>query len=259
MHNFAFRWISTDPVTARIYDPPSLNKYTYVRNDPINKIDPDGRRWVLIGVSRGEGWYMEEYRWYDDYGLYDLESEEPEQNPPYDPREDFRDTAIQLKGNPIVSDCEALARLAYKAGQVAQGADEITRILSGGLTEFSNITWLRGRTASDAYYRVGVFRSDPHYNGGFGSSGFLAQYSGDNQVRHFVGWFAAGSLLNETAATFALYRTEPGAEADDPDIVLGLAAIKLGASFNGDARQLAQTIWHEICGQESDLNLPPIR
>ena len=37
------RWISPDPLTTRIYDPPSLNKYTYVRNDPVNLVDPDGR------------------------------------------------------------------------------------------------------------------------------------------------------------------------------------------------------------------------
>jgi RHS repeat-associated protein len=41
------RWISTDPVTADIYDPQSLNKYTYVRNDPVNLVDPDGRQAAL--------------------------------------------------------------------------------------------------------------------------------------------------------------------------------------------------------------------
>jgi RHS repeat-associated protein len=39
----SMRWISADPVTSNIYDPQSLNKYTYVRNDPVNMIDPDGR------------------------------------------------------------------------------------------------------------------------------------------------------------------------------------------------------------------------
>jgi RHS repeat-associated protein len=39
----SMRWISADSVTSRIYDPPSLNKYTYVRNDPVNLVDPDGR------------------------------------------------------------------------------------------------------------------------------------------------------------------------------------------------------------------------
>jgi RHS repeat-associated protein len=38
------RWISPDPITSRIYDPPSLNKYAYVRNDPMNRIDPNGRQ-----------------------------------------------------------------------------------------------------------------------------------------------------------------------------------------------------------------------
>jgi len=33
------RWISPDPITSRIYDPPS----PYVRNDPVNLVDPDGR------------------------------------------------------------------------------------------------------------------------------------------------------------------------------------------------------------------------
>ncbi len=41
-----WRWISPDPVMTRIYDPPSLNKYTYVRNDPVNLIDPDGMSWL---------------------------------------------------------------------------------------------------------------------------------------------------------------------------------------------------------------------
>jgi RHS repeat-associated protein len=39
----SLRWISADPITSRIYDPQSLNKCTYVRNDPVNLVDPDGR------------------------------------------------------------------------------------------------------------------------------------------------------------------------------------------------------------------------
>jgi len=42
------RWLSPDPVTSRLYDPLSLNKYSYVRNDPVNLIDPDGLSAVTV-------------------------------------------------------------------------------------------------------------------------------------------------------------------------------------------------------------------
>ena len=34
-YNAAFRWISADSLTPHAYDPPSLNKYAYVRSDPV--------------------------------------------------------------------------------------------------------------------------------------------------------------------------------------------------------------------------------
>lgn len=49
------RWSLADSITPKIFDPQSLNKYTYVRNDPVNLVDPDGRvplpycRWVETG------------------------------------------------------------------------------------------------------------------------------------------------------------------------------------------------------------------
>jgi RHS repeat-associated protein len=48
----SMRWISPDSITSRIYDPPSLNKYTFVRNDPINMVDVDGHEACSIdGIS----------------------------------------------------------------------------------------------------------------------------------------------------------------------------------------------------------------
>jgi RHS repeat-associated protein len=50
------RWISPDPITTHIYDPLSLNKYSYVRNDPVNLIDPDGRN---EAAPNGNGpWFL---------------------------------------------------------------------------------------------------------------------------------------------------------------------------------------------------------
>ncbi|MGH9340991.1 MAG: RHS repeat-associated core domain-containing protein [Acidobacteriota bacterium] len=39
---FGARWLSVDPVPADIYDPQRLNRYSYVLNDPVNYVDPDG-------------------------------------------------------------------------------------------------------------------------------------------------------------------------------------------------------------------------
>lgn len=50
-------WISEDCLAARIYDPLSLNKYSYVRNDPVNYIDPDGRfRLSWWAMNRGDAY-----------------------------------------------------------------------------------------------------------------------------------------------------------------------------------------------------------
>ncbi len=58
------RWISADSVTAHIYDPESLNKYAYVRNDPVNIIDRDGRLLRALDCyddSDWGGWFSPQY------------------------------------------------------------------------------------------------------------------------------------------------------------------------------------------------------
>ncbi len=40
------RFISQDPWAGDITDPQSFNKYSYVRNNPLKYVDPDGRDWV---------------------------------------------------------------------------------------------------------------------------------------------------------------------------------------------------------------------
>jgi RHS repeat-associated protein len=51
----ALRWISADSVTAHVYDPQSLNKYAYVRNDPVNLVDPDGH---FRAAVQWESWWF---------------------------------------------------------------------------------------------------------------------------------------------------------------------------------------------------------
>jgi RHS repeat-associated protein len=47
------RFTSTDPLTGSLEDPQSLNRYSYVSNDPINTIDPSGLQKVCMLAENG--------------------------------------------------------------------------------------------------------------------------------------------------------------------------------------------------------------
>lgn len=152
----------------------------------------------------------------------------------------------------------------YKAGQVFGGSNPssdsgraIIHGLMAGLTEFTQVN-LGGREGpSDLNYRVGVFRNDPHYDGGFGDSGFAAGFQdGSNQVRHFTFYLGAGWGIGSTLANRGLYRAEGTNNPRVADVGLGLAGTDPGSRFNGNYKQLAQDVWHRVCGQSSNLNLP---
>jgi YD repeat-containing protein len=186
----------------------------------------------------------------------------------YDPRVDFRDYAEQLSNDGSITDCLKLALMAYKAGQVFGGANPfadsgkgIIRGLMSGLTEYSAVN-LGQLEESNRNFRVGVFRGgpqhgDPHFGGGFMDSGFAPAFQDhSNQVRHFTFYLGAGWGIGNFFATRGLYESEGTDNPNDPDVALGRLAISLGSHFNGNYKQLAQDIWHNVCGQTSSLNLP---
>lgn len=179
---------------------------------------------------------------------------------PYDPRADFRDYAESLSKNKNIDDCQKLALMIYKAGQVFGGGEysdrNIIHGLMSGLTEYTEVN-LGGREGpSDRNYRVGVFRNDPHYGGGFGDTGFASGQDSSNQVRHFTFYLGAGYGIGSTLANRGLYRAEGTNDPRVPDVGLGQIGTDLGTHFNGNYKQLAQDVWHRVCGQSSNLNLP---
>jgi hypothetical protein len=149
----------------------------------------------------------------------------------------------------------------YKAGQAFGGGEysdrNIIHGLMSGLTEYAEVN-LGGRAGpSDPNYRVGVYKNDPHYGGGFGDSGFASHFQdGSNQVRHFTFYLGAGYGIGSTLANRGLYRAEGTNDPRVADVGLGQVGTDLGTHFNGNYRQLAQDVWHRVCGQSSNLNLP---
>lgn len=182
---------------------------------------------------------------------------------PYDPRVDFRDYAEALSKDKSQTDCLKLALLIYKAGQVFGGSNPfsdsgegIINGLMAGLTEYTRVAFGGREGPSDPNYRVGVFRRDPHYGGGFGDSGFASGQDGSNQVRHFTFYLGAGWGIGSTLANRGLYREEGTNDPRVPDVGLGQQGTDLGTHFNGNYKQLAQDVWHRVCGQSSNLKLP---
>lgn len=171
-----------------------------------------------------------------------------------DTRTNFRDYAEQLSNNTALFDCHKLVLMMSKAAKLWGNDRDAVYGLLNGLTELSGI--LGGN--SDRNYRVGVLARDPHYARSFGDSGFRGDYQGygfrdgSNQVRHFIGWYAAGNLVGGRIATNQLYEVEGTNSLTNPDVALGVIAIELGSTLgfgNTIEGQLA-SIWRNVCGEK---------
>jgi hypothetical protein len=148
-----------------------------------------------------------------------------------------------------------LALLVYKAGQVWGSSDKIVHGLLNGLTEWATSSQ---SAHSDPDYRVGVMRNDDYYADSFKDTGFIKSFAyGTNEVRHFVAFLAAGFDWGLLGGRYAV-RTHTN--QDPRAVALGREAVDLGATFSsdfsGDYKKLAQDVWHRVCGQSSNLNLP---
>jgi RHS repeat-associated protein len=44
------RWTSPDPLSGRLTDPQSFNRYTYTQNDPVNFVDPSGLELCVVEI-----------------------------------------------------------------------------------------------------------------------------------------------------------------------------------------------------------------
>ena len=45
------RFLQPDSIIPNLYNPQSLNRFSYVGNNPINRIDPSGHKWTCMGAN----------------------------------------------------------------------------------------------------------------------------------------------------------------------------------------------------------------
>ncbi len=98
------RFMSADPLDGDISDPQTLNRYSYVRNNPVNRIDPSGLKiadcFELHGTEETGFWYMGTYCFAWGPWLEQSDADAPPDEPIYTPA---RNLAMRvLSGN---NDC----------------------------------------------------------------------------------------------------------------------------------------------------------
>ena len=102
-------------------------------------------------------------------------------------------------------------------------------------------------------------------------SGPLARGEADTNLRPYKQDYTFdvwGNLTSRTGkhwshnntffGTYVNNRMEGTSNPGNPDVGLGLVATALGSGFDGDYKMLAQDVWHRVCGQSSDLNIPKL-
>jgi hypothetical protein len=170
--------------------------------------------------------------------------------------------ARQLLDDRTKTDCEKLALLAYKAGQVTLNNSSLVtvEVMLGTLTEYQWFYPNRRdeQPLSDPSFQVGIH---PPTLNGFGDTGFKQEFQdGSNQVRHFVGSFAAGYIFGVSTANVLTWIQEHTMSLSNKDVALGELAVGFGAAFDvgagGNTVQLAQQIWSYACGQTTPLRIP---
>jgi RHS repeat-associated protein len=251
-------------------DPQSLNRYTYVENDPVNHTDPTGQAGCHL-IRHIEGGSImicrPDFR-VRGWGLV---------NPPPptciadengncisgggldNPLQQLKDCAEKAKaladqyrasnGQQGITDCEALAQVVECAA----------RIFSENVPGFINGLQV---VLTDTMGRLAESNTTGYYIPGFGNTGFRPQFDDreianpsdpfPNQVRHFIGWLVAGYYW-QIGAIPLLYHNESGPGGTQDDIDLGLAAIFAGAAMSNPIdrvvrpEQLGQWIRDNIC------------
>lgn len=224
----AGRWGSPDPYNGSMSlgDPQSFNRYSYVRSEPTNFVDPSGLATTICTIyggelqcytqrwgetNAGEGWSNLRYR-YREWRLHLGDGKYGRERFWFD----YFAGYVGRGRTPPDSDCgrfvEIVERIAKSAKNAKDFADEMAKRFLG--VERASTSELR--------------RANEVGSSEFGSSGFKKQFQGrGNQVRHFTAGLIAGYLWGATGGDWGMWFRE-----DDPeDIALNSVSTALGSTI----------------------------
>lgn len=242
---FAGRWTSPDPYNGSmtITDPQTLNRYSYVGNDPVNKIDPSGLTFIGVTTQVNSGLNVN--------NDYDWAWEDPEIVLP----EEF--VTVTAEDDPLLEHELAIAAAIDRANGVNNGEVD-SRDVGPGCNNFAALVEELARTAADAAAFMQALvnrtiganepldassRSDFDRAQGIGGarlddSGFKDKYDDGTglQVRHFVGGLWAGYLYGSVIGLAGMQAREHTSSmepiaGEEQDIALNFVSVPLGANL----------------------------
>lgn len=234
------RFWTMDGYEAGKTDPRSLHKYLYAIANPTNLADPTGH-FVLPLVATLVGFAMSEIL----LSSFFVITRKSYTNSIH--RKDILSFARQLQltlGHK--DDAKALAEIFGQAalfytGTSIQDKTDFISDLQSILTEFDGPfhaiyinKYINLVRTTDEKDRIPVT--------GFGSEHFRTEYKEvNNQVRHFMGFVAAGYYGDYALGWIMLVRHEGWSISDTPDYRLGLAGLSLGQAIRNGSISLSET------------------
>jgi RHS repeat-associated protein len=224
------RFISADTVVPRWNDPQSLNRYTYVRNSPITRIDPTGHGDCNVHTTSGcKPWWI-------------ADRETKQSFPSAMKRSMILATGRGLKENSDISSLEKFARLAeyaaglYKDDDTDNFMSDLTYVILGW-SRPTNMVQPNIRGDSGDWLGLDVFVEWSGWKSEYTDKA-TADQGKNNQMFHFWFYVAASYFDGPSTASVANQVHEiPIYQGTIPGIILGFISPILVNGGNGTSKQ----------------------
>ncbi len=181
------RFIQPDTIVPNPLDPQSLNRYAYVRNNPVNRIDPTGHE----DCAAEDDWCWQN-RWYEAHGYCwsDTKQDWAKQCTPEFQDEDILSEVLGENGGlNIVMQANMLKVFAMLMQQIQQSISNVPppNFLIIGVQISGNLTPLYGEGSLQMVFDFQHLEIGWFVSGGFGGGGSSGAGFSTDQMLHLFG------------------------------------------------------------------------